>query len=381
MGGRTHRRLRAFVLGLVVVATALALVVPASAATNSTAWKAKLDKEVPAALKAADLPGAIVGVWQDGKLLYLKSFGVSDTKTGAPMKSDFHVRIGSLTKAFTVTAILQLAGEGKLALDDPIGKYIDGVPNGDRVTLRQLAEMRSGLGDYSADIIENLYKDPQHQFTTEELLERAKAAPIRFEPGAEFDYVNANTTLLGAVIEKVSGMSRAEYLKQYIAEPLGLKDTLVPDSSAIPKPHGRGYADWNPEQKREDATNWSPSWGNAAGDMISNMNDIAVFTRALGTGKLVTSDMRREREQALPADTEGVGARYGLAYELHPSGWQGHNGRIAGWTTYPYYLPERDLTIVLSLNTSTDVIEGWHLYQQIVETVTPDRPFSDPPSE
>jgi hypothetical protein len=115
--------------------------------------------------------------------------------------------------------------------------------------------------------------------------------------------------------------------------------------------------------------------------MISNVDDIATFTRALGTGKLITPEMKRERDKGLPASTEGQGALYGLAYELHPGGWQGHNGRIAGWTTYPYYLPEKDMTIVLSINSSTHVLEGWNLFQTVVETVTPDHPFSDPPTE
>jgi D-alanyl-D-alanine carboxypeptidase len=291
------------------------------------------------------------------------------------------VRIGSLTKAFTVMGILQLVADGKLALDDPIGKYIQGVPNGDVITIRQLAEMRSGLNDYSSVLVPNLYKDPERQWTTQELLDLAFSQPLRFEPGAEFDYNNTNTVLLGAVLEKLSGMSRAEYVQERIARPLGLRNTSVPTSNAIPEPHGRGYGDWNPEQKLEDETDWSPSWGSAAGDMISNVEDIAKFTRALGTGKLITPETKRDRDKGLPASTEGQGALYGLAYEIHPGGWQGHNGRIHGWTTYPYYLPEKDMTIVVSINSSANVLEGWDLFQKVVKTVTPNHPFSDPPTE
>jgi D-alanyl-D-alanine carboxypeptidase len=374
---------RAFAAGVAIVLTAGLLTASASAATsnNTSAWKAQLNKRVPAALKQADLPGVIVGVWKDGKRIYLKAFGVADTTTGAALKTNAHVRIGSLTKAYTVMGILQLAGEGKLALDDPIGKYIEGVPNGDVITIRQLAEMRSGLGDHSAVLVPILYQDPQKQYTTQELLDIGLSQPVRAQPGTEFDYNNTNTTLLGAVLEKVSGMPRAQYVQERIAKPLKLKNTLVPTSNAIPEPHSRGYGDWNPQQQLEDETDWSPSWGNAAGDMISNVDDIATFARALGTGKLITPEMKKERDKGLPAATEGAGALYGLAYELHPGGWQGHNGRIAGWTTYPYYLPEQDMTIVVSINTSTNVLEGWKLFQKIVETVTPDHPFSDPPTE
>jgi D-alanyl-D-alanine carboxypeptidase len=372
---------RAAAIGVAIVVTVGLMTGSASAATNATAWKAQLDKQVPAVLKQGDLPGAIVGVWKDGKRVYLKAFGVSDTKTGAPLKANAHVRIGSLTKAFTIMGILQLAAQGKLALDDPIGKYIQGVPNGDVITIRHLAEMRSGLGDYSAVVVPTLYQDPEKQYTTQELLDIAFSQPVRAEPGAEFDYNNTNTTLLGALLEQLSGMPRSQYVQQRIAKPLGLKNTSVPTSNAIPEPHGRGYGNWNPDEVVEDETDWNPSWGSAAGDMISNVDDIATFTRALGTGKLITQAMKRERDKGLPASSEGVGASYGLAYELHPGGWQGHNGRIPGWTTYPYYLPEQKLTIVVSLNTSANVLAGWDLYQQVVATVTPDNPFSDPPTE
>lgn len=381
MAPSTRSARRASVMGVVMVATVGLLAGGAPAATNAAAWKARLNKELPATLKEAELPGVIVGVWKGGKRVYLKAFGVSDTETGARLKTDSHVRIGSLTKAFTIMGILQLAADGKLALDDPIGEYVQGVPNGDVVTIRQLAAMRSGLGDHSAVVVPELYKDPEKQYTTQEVLDIGLGQPVRAEPGTEFDYNNTNTVLLGAVLEQLSGMSRARYVEERIAEPLGLQDTLVPSSNAIPEPHGRGYGDWNPQQQVEDETDWNPSWGNAAGDMISTVDDIAAFTRALGQGKLITPEMKKQRDDGLPASTEGVGARYGLAYELHPGGWQGHNGRIAGWTTYPYHLPEKDMTIVLSINTSTNVLAGWELFQSIVETVTPDHPFSDPPTE
>jgi D-alanyl-D-alanine carboxypeptidase len=378
---RRHWARRASVVAVSVIATVGLLTASASATGSESKWQAQLNKQVPAALKKAQLPGAIVGVWQGNKRVYLKAFGVADTKTQAPLKTDSHVRIGSLTKPYTVMGILQLVEDGKLALDDPVGKYIQGVPNGDVITLRQLAEMRSGLGDYSEAVTSNLYKDPKKQWTTQEVLDIGLAEPVRFEPGAQFDYNNTNTTLLGAILEKVSGMSRREYVKERITEPLGLENTSVPSSNAIPDPHSRGYGDWNPEQRVEDVTNWSPSWGQGAGDMISNVEDIAAWTRALGTGKLITPALQQEREKGLPSPTEGVGTLYGLAYEIHPGGWQGHNGRIPGWTTFPYYLPDEKMTIVVSINTSANVIGSWPFFQSVVGTVTPNHPFSDPPTE
>ena len=97
---------------------------------------------------AASIPGAIIGLWgPEGR--YVRAVGVADKAIGAPMNADFYSRIGSMTKTFTVTAVLQLAEQGELGLDDPIGKFIDGVPQGDKITLRQLARMRSGLENYA----------------------------------------------------------------------------------------------------------------------------------------------------------------------------------------------------------------------------------------
>lgn len=110
---------------------------------------ARLDAAVLRVMREARVPGVTVGLWAPGKGSYVKSFGVADKATGAPMTTALHVRIGSETKTFTVTALLQLVDQGKVGLDDPIGRYVTGVPNGDRITLRQLAGMRSGLFNYS----------------------------------------------------------------------------------------------------------------------------------------------------------------------------------------------------------------------------------------
>jgi len=110
-----------------------------------------LDNAIPAAMGRAFIPGAIVGIWQDGREPYVRAFGVRDTATGEPMAPELYMRIGSTSKTFTVTAVLMLADRGKLGLDDPIDRYVEGVPSGNQITLRQLAAMRSGLYDYGND--------------------------------------------------------------------------------------------------------------------------------------------------------------------------------------------------------------------------------------
>ena len=182
----------------------------------------RLDAAIDQAMTAASIPGAIIGIWgPEGR--YVRAVGVADKATGAPMKADFYSRIGSMTKTFTVTAILQLAEQGKLGLDDPIGKYIDGVPQGDKITLRQLARMRSGLENYAKTpgFQQALVADPYRNFTPQELLGYAFAAPMPFPPGEAFEYSNTNTVLLGLVVEKVSGQSLPDYIKRPYPDPAG----------------------------------------------------------------------------------------------------------------------------------------------------------------
>jgi D-alanyl-D-alanine carboxypeptidase len=127
----------------------------------SDSWHDALDTAIPAAMARASIPGVIVGVWQDGRQPYARAFGVRDAATRQSMTTDLYMRIGSNTKSFTVTAILMLADRGKLSLDDPVGRYVKGVPGGKQVTLRQLAQMRSGLYEFTEEVIRVAERNPR----------------------------------------------------------------------------------------------------------------------------------------------------------------------------------------------------------------------------
>ncbi len=166
-GQLTLRRLRA----VAIMATfAAGLLVGCNASSLADQRADVLDKAILAAMERASVPGAIVGIWQDGRAPYVRSFGVRDVATRQPMATDLYMRIGSNSKTFTVTAILMLADQGKLGLDDRIDRYIKGVPSGNRITLRQLAQMRSGLYNYSDDTNKDLPQQPFRQWTPRELL-------------------------------------------------------------------------------------------------------------------------------------------------------------------------------------------------------------------
>ena len=364
---------------LVASAMAAAFVPAAPAASAADERAAALDKAIPSAMERASIPGAIVGIWQDDREPYVRAFGVRNTATRQPMATDLFMRIGSTSKTFTVTAVLMLADQGKLGLDDPIDRYVAGVPSGNQITLRQLAAMRSGLYDYGDDTNPKLPEEPFRQWTPPELLETAFRHPLLFRPGSSFDYSNTNTVLLGLVVEKASGQSLASFIEQNILKPEGMNRTVFPAAAEFPSPHAQGYFKL-PDGKVVDATDWNPSWGWASGNMISILDDMRVWARDFAMGKLISPAMKRERDRFLAAPPEGEGALYGLAIE-NQNGWIGHNGNMMSYMAYPYYLPPERITMVVLINSGVDVPGSWVMMQDITRIVSPNRPWPGLPKQ
>jgi D-alanyl-D-alanine carboxypeptidase len=339
----------------------------------------RLDAAVNQAMTAAGVPGSIIGIWgPDGS--YVRAFGVADKSTRDPMKTDFYTRIGSVTKTFTVTAVLQLADQGKLSLDDPIAQFVDGVPLGDRITLRQLARMQSGLFNYSAspEFQKAMFTDPRRPFTPHELLDYAFAHPNDFPPGEGFEYCNTNTILLGLVVQKVSGAPLHSYIHDHILAPLGMSDTSFPTTNAFPDPHAQGYTVQTADGKEATATDWDPSWGWSAGAMISTLDDMRIWAAALATGKLLTPQMQAQRLQTVGSPGMPPQDGYGLGI-FNLGGWIGHNGSLPGYQTVVVYLPQKQTALVILTNTDIEYQGGepsTALATALTKELTPDHIYS-----
>ncbi|MEV6688296.1 serine hydrolase domain-containing protein [Streptomyces sp. NPDC051130] len=348
----------------------------------------RIDDAVTAAMKEEGIPGVTVGLWFDrGHGSYVRSFGTADTATGAPMEPGLHTRIGSVTKSFTVTAVLQLVDRGRLRLDDPVSKYLDGVPGGGRITIRQLAAMRSGLYNYPSDEAwqAELRAHPTRSWKPQELLDVAFRHPARFPPGARWEYSNTNTVLLGLLVEKLGGQDLSGYLRDHVLEPVGLKDTALPKGAEIPSPYVHGYTvAGTPGGKVLDASRWNPSWGWAAGAMTSTLDDLRTWVPALTGGKLpdgkrlLEPGTQAQRMEALPTGLPGV--RYGLGV-LDVNGWVGHNGELPGYETIAVRHPQQGVVMVVIVNSDIDKDTG-SLSNLIGKTVTriavPDHLWSVP---
>jgi D-alanyl-D-alanine carboxypeptidase len=345
----------------VLLAAALSLVVvsPARAAGESSVdipTAKRIVRAVTGDLKRQKLPGAIVGVARDGHRPWLFAHGHADLRTLRPMRTDEHVRIGSVTKAFVTSLLLRLAQEGKLGLDQPIADYVSDVPGGETITLRELANMTSGIADVFASRDFTFEYLTGATFTPHRLVEFGTALPAVFPPGKGWSYSNTNTDLLGMVIQQVTGESLAAALRRRVFEPLGLAGSSLPRSGRLPRPFAAGYTEQTLNGRLGEATYNTPTATWAAGGMISTVPDLLKAARLFGTGKpLLGSRIQRQRTDWVRFPPNYPGQRYGLGvFDFH--GWIGHNGGIPGYTAISWYLPQAHLAIAVSVN--SDIREG-----------------------
>ena len=356
----------------VLLALVLVLAGPVAAQfERSNSRTTRLTTAIKRVMRQASLPGATVGVWQQGADPYVRAFGVRNEATGQPMTTDLHVRIGSATKPFIGTAVLQLVDRGKVGLDSPIGKYLKGVPHGNEITVRQLAEMRSGLASYTENPEWQEFWLAHHhrQWTRRQLLGYSFSQPLRFAPGTRFHYSNTNTLLLGQLVRKVSHQPLSAYVRRHILKPARLTDTSIPTGAALPTPRAQGYTDLTPDRARANATRWNPSWAWAAGAMVSTLGDLHRWARVVATGKLLSAATQKQRLRFKPIPNLAGYGGYGFALSnIH--GWIGHPGRLPGYETLAAYLPSQKATIVVLINTDINTFNRSHLSTLMAKAVT-----------
>jgi D-alanyl-D-alanine carboxypeptidase len=290
-----------------------------------------------------------------------------------PITPNDHFRIGSNTKTFTGTVVLQLVDEGELGLDDPVSAYRPEVPNGENITIRQLLNMTSGLFSYTEDedFNQTLDTEPQKVWEPRELVEIGFEHQPYFSPGDDFHYSNTNTVLLGMIVEQLTGRPLEQEFEERIFVPLGMGNSLLPErsSAAIPDPHPRGYMYQTnveslnnselegEEAERADEEAGEPndvfddnlSWGWAAGAGISTVNDLIIWAKVDATGALLSPETQKERLSWV-SPPPGPDAQYGLAIAEFPGGLIGHDGQLPGFNSFVGHNPETGATIVVVTN-------------------------------
>ena len=311
----------------------------------------KLDRTIAQVRKDKNLPGVLVGVSVPGEGEYLSAQGSANLHTGTKPQPSDQSRVGSVTKTFVATAILQLVEEGKLSKSDTLAKWYPDFPNAEEITVDDLLRMRSGIPHYwNEKTLKQYYDNPQQDVTNEDIIEATAAKADQFEPpDQETEYSDTNYNILGAILKKVSGNDIATQLDQSIISPLGLENTHYPTDDELPGDlHGYGLEPKSGELEDKIILNPTPSDG--AGAMISDMSDLAVWGRALYKGDLLTPKTQQarlevQREEGASGRPQGYGEGIAKLGNL----W-GHGGTIAGFSTDMWYIPEEDATIVISVN-------------------------------
>ncbi|UHA75544.1 serine hydrolase domain-containing protein [Paenibacillus sp. 481] len=282
------------------------------------------------------IPGMIIQTQNDG-VKWEYGTGKSSIFAEHKMQPGFHFRIGSITKTFTATVVLQLVGEGKLSLDDSIEKWLPGVVqgngyDGNKITVRQLLNHTSGIASYTDDtaFMEKSFESPFKAYTANELVKVGLQKKPLFAPGTDFYYSNTNYVLAGLVIHKVSGKTHAEEITERLIKPLGMKNSLVPGaSSKLPEPHARAYYSTSDKQLH-DITEMNPAVADASGDMISTANDLNRFFTELLAGKLLKPEQMKQMLDCV----ESQHVRYGLGIReiklANGASVWGHGGGIHG---------------------------------------------------
>ena len=314
---------------LILVIVLPLLLLHSRVAHSQNKLPAFIDSLMSLEIKASE-PGGVVLVAKNGAIVYKKAFGMAQMELQVPMQEDMIFYIGSNTKQFTAVCILQLYERGKLQLNDTIGKYILCPPPIGKITIQQLLSQTSGLGG-------NLRE------------------PMKFVPGTRWEYNNENYQLLGQIIEKVSGMSYADYLEKNIFIPAGMLSSYMSKELLIIPKRATGYSFTRNGFRNLGTTN--PKNYFASGGIQSTVEDLFKWNQALRSGRLIKPATLTMAISPQPLAGGSV-TKYGFGWhleEVQQSPTYRHGGLVPGYTSETLYFPSEDTYVVMMANSEHKV--------------------------
>jgi D-alanyl-D-alanine carboxypeptidase len=363
-------------LAAAAAAVVVAASAPAESATTNVNRVSGLQHDLEA-LVAAGAPGAILFV-RDGDGTAILTAGLGDIARKTPMRADNHFKIASVTKSFTATVVLQLVGEGKLRLEDTVDRHVPRlVPNGSRISVRQLLNHTSGLHDFEVNpryLKPYLNGDFAHYWAPRQLVRMGVSQKPLFAPGTDYSYSNTNYVVAQLIVEKITGKPLGAELKRRIFEPLRLHDTsYATRRPGLPSPYAHGYTLLG-KPPLADVTGLSPSLAPGSGGIISTVRDVAHFYRALLAGRLLKPAQLRamkttvsERTGKLVSSGRGDGLGIGRA-GTHCVGW-GHSGELPGYDVQTVFSEDGRRQAVLMINQDATTLPkpALALYSKLIE--------------
>jgi CubicO group peptidase (beta-lactamase class C family) len=295
-------------------------------------------------------PGIAVLVAKKGKVVYREAFGSANLELDVPLKADMVFKIGSITKQFTATGILQLVEQGKISLQDSIQKFVPDFPSkGHTVTIEHMLTHTSGLKDFMTIDHPDIYIE-RHDVAPKTIIDHFKNAPLEFEPGTKYNYSNSNYALLGFIIEKASGKTYYQYMKENVLDRAGLKNTSYARESEIVPGRVTGYT--RDKGFYENTYYQTLSLGFGAGDLLSTLDDLFAWNKALMENKLVKNELQQKaftpyRLKDSSLTTYGYGLLLDSVYGRRAI-W--HAGQVSGFISFELYFPAEDVYVALFTN-------------------------------
>ncbi len=341
--------------------------------------RVNIDEIAHQVLATTGVPSASLAVVKDGKIAYLQAYGDARLDPHAPATSEMRYSIGSISKQFTAAAILMLAEEGRLSLDDPVSKYISGLTRGNEVTIRELLSHTSGYQDYwPQDYVMPMMLKP---VTPDEILDRWARIPLDFEPGTKWQYSNTNYVIAGVIVEKVSSMPLWALLGQRVFTPLGMKSITDTNEKALPPTDPAGYFRYalgplHPAPKE------GKGWMFAAGELAMTAQDLAKWDISIINQTVLAPHSYKEME-TVALLKNGAPTRYGLGVGVSIVNGHRvleHGGEVSGFTAQNIVMPDDKIAIVVLTN--QDAAEaasqiGSQVRSALLKSQNPQAPWED----
>jgi CubicO group peptidase (beta-lactamase class C family) len=326
---------RRFVSTIAIVATFFLVVFHVHAQTVDTidpALKSRIDRIAADVMKQRGLPSASVAVVQQGKIVYTHAYGLARIHSDKPATPEMRYSIGSISKQFAATAILLLQEQGKLTLDDPVGKYVPGLTRCNEITIRQILSHTSGYQDYAPEDypVESQLKP----VTPREILDTWATKPLDFEPGTQWQYSNTNYVIAGLIIEKVSGEKLFDFLGEHIFRPLGMKSAWDSDKKELPSADAAPYMSAALGPLRP-VPNGGEGWMFAAGELAMTAHDVALWDISLMQRTILKPASYDQMFTEIRLK-DGKGTHYGLGVEVvQRDGHRSieHSGEVNGFVS------------------------------------------------
>ena len=317
--------------------------------TIDSGLRTQIDRIAAQVLKQTGVPSASIAVVRKGKLVYTHAYGEARLQPPQAATPEMRYSVGSISKQFTATAILMLQQEGKLSIDDPVGKYLPGLTRGNEVTIREILSHTSGYQDYYA---EDYTMTPMTRPTTaEHILDTWGKKPLDFDPGTQWQYSNTNYVIAGAIVEKVSGEPVFQFLSERIFRPLGMKSVWNSDMRKIPPPAATGYYRHALGPLRV-APREGAGWLFAAGELAMTPHDLALWDESLIAQSLLKPESYKEMFTPVKLK-DGTNTHYGLGEEVNELDGQlniEHSGEVSGFVSDNDVLPDADAAVAVTTN-------------------------------